>query len=65
VDLAFDRIINEIYKVVSQSAVAEGEDLAAATKDQPQVEPAKKAGVKLEETDKGTTGKKKKRGCCK
>ena len=47
VDLAFDRIINEIHKVVSQSAVADEEE-EPAPKEKPQVEQQKKAGMKLE-----------------
>lgn len=79
VDLAFDRIINEIYKVVSHSAVGAGDDeddnvlakkggssaeSTAATGKGP-LTGGKKSGMKLKEEGKsGGDVKKKKTKCC-
>ncbi len=75
VDLAFDRIINEIYKVVSQQAVADedGElpSSHAASSSDPQdkstggTSSQAKAGTKLHEKPAKGDKQKKKGGCCK
>ena len=73
VDLAFDRIINEIYKVVSHTTPVEEDDdnilgaknPAGQTKDAA-TKQGNKAGMKLKEGESGKSGEKKKKGkgCC-